>query len=303
MSTLVVLHQGAIGDFLLTLSVVQGVRQALGVDRTTAVAAAPSARLAAGRSAVDEWRSPETLGLYRLFCRDLPLDEKLADLLAHADYVLSFLGGPAESVHDRLMTVSSARLVSVDPRPTPRTREQRRHITEQWSADVRAAGWKIADPGPARIGIAGRRGHRPVRLLIQPGSGGRAKCWPLEKFVELVESLPGFDATWMLGPAEAAEARRVQDRDESLLVETDLLKAAEQMASFDLYLGNDSGVTHLAAAIGLPTVAVFGVTDPRIWRPLGEHVTVVAPDQPVDNMDSIDAEQVRSAVRLASECR
>jgi ADP-heptose:LPS heptosyltransferase len=88
----------------------------------------------------------------------------------------------------------------------------------------------------------------------------------------------------------------VQDRDESLLVEEDLCKAAEQMASFDLYVGNDSGTTHLAAAIGLPTVAIFGTTDPQIWRPLGEHVTVVATEPPADSMENVSLEQVHEAV-------
>ncbi len=325
-SRLIVLHQGAIGDFLLTLSVIQAVREMMACDDVTAIAGASSARLAAGRSAVDAWLSPEDLGLYRLFCRDLPLGDRLAGLLGESDHVLNFLGGPTESIHERLEPVVGGQLASIDPRPAPRTRSEGRHITSQWADDLRERGWQVPDPTAPRIHIRragppgsgtlrrdespGRgtsdecdRAHRErnsSRVLIHPGSGGRAKCWPLDRFFALADSLSDLDVTWMLGPAEVQEARRVHERDESLLVEPDLAKAADQMAGFDLYVGNDSGMTHLAAAIGLPTVAIFGATDPRIWRPLGEHVAVVAPEDPAQSLDAISPDDVRAAILTIS---
>lgn len=298
MSTLVILHQGAIGDFLLTLPVIQAARDTLQADSVTAIATAPSARLAAGRSVVDVWLSPEELGLYRLFCADLPLSERLARTLAGADYVLSFLSGRREGIHRRLAASVSGQLVSIDPRPTPLTREQRRHISAQWTADIRAAGWPIPDPVPARIHMPARRKWPPQRVLIHPGSGGKAKCWPLDRFIALAETLRGVGVTWMLGPAELHQARVLQDRDEPLLVEEDLSQAGQQMAGFDLYVGNDSGMTHLAAALGLPVVAVFGTTDPHIWRPLGDHVTVVAPADLDDPIESVTLDQVRTAIAI-----
>jgi ADP-heptose:LPS heptosyltransferase len=55
------------------------------------------------------------------------------------------------------------------------------------------------------------------------------------------------------------------------------------------YFGNDSGVSHLAAALGVPTVAVFGPTDPAVWAPLGPEVSVVAPrgDAPWPTVDDV----------------
>lgn len=296
------------GDFLLTLSVIQAVREMLACREVVGIAGAPSARLAAGRSAVDTWLSPEDLGVYRLFCTDLPLGSHLAKLLGEADHVLNFLGGPTEAIHERLQRVVAGQLASVDPRPIARTRREGRHITSQWTADLRDAGWNVPDPRAARIELrrAGPSSGRatpsesPPRVLIHPGSGGRAKCWPIDRFLALADSLAGMDLAWMLGPAEVEEARRVHERDESLLVEPDLIKAAEQMAGFDLYVGNDSGMTHLAAAIGLTTVAIFGATDPRIWRPLGESVTVVAPDDSRSSLEAVTMEQVRAAIRSAT---
>jgi ADP-heptose:LPS heptosyltransferase len=295
MHRLLVLHQGAIGDFLLTLSVVQAARTMLAAEAVVAVASAASARVAAGRSDVDTWIGPDEVGLYRLFCGDLPLSDRLAGILDHADVVLNFLGGPTEAIHQRLVAASKGRVISVDPRPTPETREARRHITAQWTDDVRRAGLPIPDPEPARIRFPARRTGL-FRALIHPGSGGRGKCWPLDRFVAVAGTLAQCEAIWMLGPAEVEEARRVQVCAESLLVEEDLVNAAEAMSGCDFYIGNDSGMTHLASALGLPTVAIYGTTDPYIWRPLGEQVLVVAPAEPQETMDAVSVEQVQKAV-------
>jgi ADP-heptose:LPS heptosyltransferase len=59
-----------------------------------------------------------------------------------------------------------------------------------------------------------------------------------------------------------------------------LPELASLMEGCRFFIGNDSGITHMAAALGVPTVALFGPTDPKVWAPRGEHVTVVAPEIP-----------------------
>jgi len=90
-------------------------------------------------------------------------------------------------------------------------------------------------------------------IVIHPFSGSERKNWPLHSYRELANQL--------LLPVEWA-----QDRFESLL---DL---AEWLAGARLYIGNDSGITHLAAAVGVPAIALFGPTDPRVWAPRGATV-------------------------------
>ncbi len=285
MTSIVVLHQGAIGDFLLALSVLQPARAALGADRLTAIASAPSAMLASGHSAVDVWISPESIGLYRLFRRDLDISDRLRGLLSTADCILNFTGGADEVVHERLSAVASGRIVSVDPRPSATTRTDRRHITAQWTEAIRAAGLAIGEPLPAVIRLHRSSPRASRRIVVHPGSGSPHKCWPFERFAALADRLTDADLVWMLGPAEGALARRVAGRDEPTLVESDLARAAERLAAAAVYVGNDSGITHLAAALGLPCVAIFTTTDPCIWRPLGGHVTALAPpaeDEPVE---------------------
>jgi ADP-heptose:LPS heptosyltransferase len=310
--TILVLHQGAIGDFLLTLSVVQAVRAWAQADRVVAVASASSARLAAGHSAIDRCHSPEDVGLHTLFRETGPVDDRLTGLLSGADIVLSFLGDASGPVHQRIRRAATGRVVSVDPRPLPETLTGRRHITSQWQAAIRRAGLDIGDPQPPVLHVdfesaSSRRTASHLRIILHPGSGGRDKCWPVDRFVALVNSLNDVEVTWMLGPAEReneALVRVVRERaragHERLLIDCDLAEAARSIARADLYVGNDSGMTHMAAAVSAPTIAVFGPTDPRVWCPLGEHVTTIGPSRPGDSITAIPTDRLRTAVLSAS---
>ncbi len=102
-------------------------------------------------------------------------------------------------------------------------------------------------------------------VVIHPFSGGKKKNWPLESFRELAAHLP-CPVEWSAGPEEELpDAARFDD----------LGALAAWIAGARLYIGNDSGITHLAAAIGVPTLALFGPTDPAIWGPRGENVTIL----------------------------
>lgn len=85
-------------------------------------------------------------------------------------------------------------------------------------------------------------------IVIHPGSGSAKKNWPIESYHALAERLP-LPVEW------------AQERFENLL------ELAEWMAGARLYIGNDSGITHLAAAIGMPVLAIFGPSEPLVWGP------------------------------------
>jgi hypothetical protein len=111
-------------------------------------------------------------------------------------------------------------------------------------------------------------------VVIHPGSGKRSKNWPLARFQAVAEYLEGQGrrVIWCLGPAE--ENYQLPQGAAVLRTES-LVTLARELAGARLYLGNDSGITHLAAGVGCPTVAVFGPSDPRVWSPQGCHITVV----------------------------
>jgi heptosyltransferase-3 len=116
-------------------------------------------------------------------------------------------------------------------------------------------------------------GVRPP--AVHPGSGGRRKCWPAERFAELIRGL-GRRVVMLRGPADDAACDALSALAPAVeLAGLEVAQAGAVLAECGLYVGNDSGLTHLAAGLGVPTVAVFGPTDPSVWRPLGRRVRVV----------------------------
>jgi heptosyltransferase III len=123
-------------------------------------------------------------------------------------------------------------------------------------------------------------------IAIHPFSGGARKNWPLDRFRELASRLGGR-VRWIAGPEDPPlpEAERCDD----------LYELACSLAGARLYIGNDSGITHLAAAAGAPVLALFGPTDPAVWAPRGERVRVLATPHPGEAIESLSLEQVLAA--------
>jgi heptosyltransferase III len=128
---------------------------------------------------------------------------------------------------------------------------------------------------------------RPL-LTVAPGSGHPQKNWPLSHYFEVTRALAwehGLHPVWLAGPAEEAWLPYVQGlakaQGHTLLADLSLRSVARVLALSHLHIGGDSGITHLAAAAGARQVlALFGPTDPRVWAPFGDNVTVAtAPEE------------------------
>jgi ADP-heptose:LPS heptosyltransferase len=159
----------------------------------------------------------------------------------------------------------------------------------------------------ARTMLAGRGVGNPFAVL-HAGSGSAKKNWPLDRFQEIARRLrtdAGRQVVWLSGPAE-------QDRgtlaslgpEETVLANPSLEQAAAVLALADVYVGNDSGVTQIAAAVRrpndrpTPTIALFGPTDPRVWGTQGPHGRIVQSDDGV--VGNIDVERVWAEVRAVT---
>ena len=123
--------------------------------------------------------------------------------------------------------------------------------------------------------------EQPI-LAIHPGSGGVLKCWDLSRFIAVshcVQEQLGFRPLFILGPADQAISQSLKNSwgdDLSILECVPLPVLAGALTWCSGYLGNDSGVTHLAAALDIPTVAIFGPTHPDLWAPIGHGVTILS---------------------------
>jgi hypothetical protein len=136
----------------------------------------------------------------------------------------------------------------------------------------------------APLGIPAEVDARPLRVaplasdevLVHPGSGSMAKNWPAERFAALIRALDA-PVRLIVGEADAQAAKAVEAAlGERLprLEQPPLAELAARLAGCRAYVGNDSGVSHLAGLCGARSVVLFGPTDPRVWRPLGPRVCV-----------------------------
>lgn len=143
----------------------------------------------------------------------------------------------------------------------------------------------------------------PSPVLIHPGSGGPHKCWPRDRFESLIHSLRqrGAVVRPLLGEVEldtwphAVVQHWLDDLHAQRVASLDDL--ADALLAAGAYVGNDSGPTHLAAQLDIPTLALFGPTDPAIWSPRGGNVRVLAPPSPRP-MDWLEPGVVLDALAL-----
>jgi ADP-heptose:LPS heptosyltransferase len=136
---------------------------------------------------------------------------------------------------------------------------------------------------PATCGIAEAKKF----IAIFPGSGSPAKNWPIEKFLALADKLnEKHHAVFILGPAEDGVEKTLRAAGHVIIRDQPLGVVAAIARMTSAFVGNDSGVSHLAAASGTPGVVLFGPSDPERWRPLGR-VTVLHRN-PIDSIEVND---------------
>jgi ADP-heptose:LPS heptosyltransferase len=129
--------------------------------------------------------------------------------------------------------------------------------------------------------------------VIHPGSGSRSKRWPLQNFLTVAAHLSrkGVPGLLVTGEAEAeleAELdRSVLPRSWTRLSKPDIFDLAVHLAESTLYIGNDSGVTHLAAACGTQVLAVFRRENESSWRPNGRVLLFSAEDAASVSIESL----------------
>ena len=270
-----------------------------------AAARTPIVHWFADRGLFDQAYDIESLALHRLHRENatLPQDSPLQN----QDLIVSFVAGPDNTFTQNLERCVAAHVLAVDPARKPTPGGSIRHITAQWLNDLRTAELylhRIDEERPLLPPNADRdrsSSLQQVRVICHPGSGSRDKCAALDDLERILSQLETrrFDVSWMIGPTERdwygqAYVDRLA-RTAPVFEEHDVGAAADQLTQADVFIGNDAGTTHLAAAIGLRVVALFGPTDPGIWRPLGPRVHVIRFDQ-LSRLSPAAIEQVMSVV-------
>lgn len=294
-ATILVWHQGALGDVLLAGPALQAVAGHYPGVRMTLVGGPESLGLLRATLPVAAvWNSQRAIWL-ELFQEGGDISSALQSLLAGFDLALVFAPQERPEFLDRLQRGGIPAVVWLPSFPM----QARVPIRELQAERLQAVGLQTplqpfrlavpeADGQEARAWLQIEGGSGTLRVALAPGSGHPRKNWPLDLYVHLAQCLTEqyrAQVWWVLGPAEAGLQVELQKRlphqDLGLLTELSLSQLAARLLEFHLFVGNDSGVTHLSAALGGPAVvAIFGPSDPLIWGPPGERVAIVAANQP-----------------------
>ncbi|MFA6471327.1 MAG: glycosyltransferase family 9 protein [Candidatus Latescibacterota bacterium] len=219
----------------------------------------------------------------------------LRDYFSGFERVYFFSSGNAECITRKVLRAGAGYCRVFDPRLPEGFHD---HITSHLLSILETPSVLPAEfPSPVLESASKRN---TGALVIHPGSGGIPKMWPLERFFEIADFWTDPEkVVFLLGPAEIERGlpARIPSRYGRAMPET-LRDAFDILSSASFYLGNDSGVSHLAALARTPSVVLFGLSDPAVWRPLGSRVTIVASSE--RDMDGIEIDEVIKALKKIS---
>jgi ADP-heptose:LPS heptosyltransferase len=253
MARRLLIRPGAMGDFVVSLPALEFLRD----DYTEIWTASPNVCLS---RFADRARSIPSVGLDRLAVTH---DEDVVALLRKFDSIHSWYGTNHPAFRERVEQLGLP-FHFYDALPSGQL-----HAVDFYLQQVGA-------PPGSKPRIECRLQQRTDLSIIHPFASNPAKCWKLENFQELGARLEHHGRLqWCRGPEEHL--------DHAFFVEN-LYELGTWLATASVYIGNDSGVSHLAAAVGTPVLALFGPTDPKIWAPRGERVTVFSMDSTVDEL-------------------
>jgi heptosyltransferase III len=295
-----IFHLGALGDFILTWPVALALGRLYPQSRIFYVTHAGKGQLAERALRVDSLDIEA--GWHALFADRSQLPPPAHKLLASAHTVVSFLSNGQDTWADNVCRIApDTTLIHVKPATlaAPSTGEHASTFIQRqlhtWPAIATAVGQilrSIADRG------VGGRATPDGTILLHPGSGAPFKCWPVDRFIELGERLStaGHAVKFVVGEAELERwPRQTLDRlarAARLEQPTDLIRLWQLVNAASLFIGNDSGPSHLAGILGVPTITLFGPTNPQVWKPLGPRVTALK----ADTLDEISVDQVLAAM-------
>ena len=274
---ILVIRPGAIGDALLTFPTLNALRIKYAAKRITFVSNASVLPLAQSWKLADEVSDFEQTQWSELFSKTGIRNSALRELLATTDMAICWLSDPEQLVEGNLRRCGVKKIIVAPGRPPENSFA---HVAEYLASTVKIPAKQVRAWHPTRPTTpkAGKT------IAIHPGSGSERKNWPIASFDEVIKTLwqEGYEVLLLAGPAEEQKLVYLQSHLAPppglyrTLVNAPLLEIAQHLQQCRGYLGNDSGITHLAAMLGVPTVAIFGPGS-RVsnWEPLGKHVGII----------------------------
>ncbi len=277
MSRILVIRGGAIGDFILTLPAIVLLREAFPAARIEILGYRHIVALAQISGYAEATRSIEAAALASFFSRDGELAPELVDYFSSFQQVVSYLFDPDEIFAHNLRRAGVRNLILGSPKIG-----EKEHAARQLARPLERLALYLENPAAKIRPNEPRKVDRSLTAL-HPGSGSETKNWPVDRFVAVARTLlkaEGEQRLLLVG-GEADEKALAQMRAElpndrvEVAKNLPLTELAGRLQNCRLFLGHDSGISHLAAAVGTPSLLLFGPTDPAIWAPQNAQVRVL----------------------------
>jgi len=299
-----ILRGGAIGDFIVTLPVFHAIRKQWPDAYIELVGYPHIANLALAGDLVDHVESLDRADMAKFFTFTPSFTEEQSEYIRSFDVILTYLYDPIETMRDNLRAAGAKQIIYGSPMVAEG------HVSDQLfrPLETLAIYGDQAVPHLSMSNVCLKRGHERLAerglsekvVALHPGSGSPKKNWPLDRYLELAKWLEAHSnkPLLILGEADKAIAEDLQERRNELPVLSglSLVDVGSVLAHCRAYIGNDSGITHLAAALGIPTIAIFGSDDSVLhWGPRGENVRLIT--APEGNLEQLSVQQITKKIK------
>ncbi|MEI7731324.1 MAG: glycosyltransferase family 9 protein [Verrucomicrobiota bacterium] len=277
---ILVIRGGAIGDFILTLPVLSALRRKYPDAHIEVLGYPHIAMLAQAGGLAQAVRSIDSRGLARFFTRDAQLDLDLVCYFAGFDLILSYLYDPAGVFRENVERCGQTRYIQGPHRPDDTGHQ---HATEVLLKPLEQLAVFNADAEPhLRINPEWAAPYRGRWLACHPGSGSETKNWPETQWATLLHRVLEETAWKILLVGGEAEGQRLERLAVSwppdrlcVARHLPLPQLAERLSGCTAFVGHDSGISHLAAAVGLSGLVLWGHTNETVWRPRSKQVRIL----------------------------
>jgi heptosyltransferase-3 len=289
---ILVIRGGAIGDFILTLPAIAALRRQFPEAHLEVLGYPHIIQLAQAGGLVDRVQSIEARALAGFFARRGALEAELADYFSEFDIILSYLYDPDDIFRTNIARCSTAQFIVGPYRPNE---AEKVHATKVYLQPLERLAIFDADHRPhLKIAADSSLSHVATKgniwngqdarstLALHPGSGSERKNWPEEKWADLLQHLVNstdFDLLLIGGEAEGERLQRLAAALPPMRTQVAQSRAladlARMLQASAAFIGHDSGISHLAAAVGLPCVILWANTIEEIWRPPQEKVVIL----------------------------
>ena len=282
--TVTIMRSGALGDIVLTLPAVSSVKKSNQDSSLHLI----FPKFISELTSADYFTDVGGIPVSALYIADSEIPHDLRKLLAKTHLLLAY-STDSNFLESRLQQLTDGKVVVWDPRP-PTGYDQ--HITKHLlqplqNLGVSTLGSKVELCLPDGKMLSNHLKTRqrvivPSRKVIalHPGSSNVSKCWPPEKFSQLIRLLVDVDLNviLLLGPVEKEHFQQFTrgiTTKVDIVMPSSVAQLAIELRNADLFVGNDSGPGHLAAAVGTTTLSLFGPTNPNIWGPIGSKAHIL----------------------------